>query len=82
MASFLHLRPHRPSESSEGFRMFRRRLVTAALEHAAAVIAFGLSELASPGRAVRSLLKHSTGSRVAAHPAGASATFEWGGSHG
>ncbi|MDX6467204.1 MAG: hypothetical protein QOI27_2244, partial [Gaiellaceae bacterium] len=52
MASFLHLRPHRPSETSEGSRMFRPRLVAAALVLAAAVIAFGLSELASPGRAV------------------------------
>src|SRR3978361_1229692 len=55
MASFLNLRPHRPSDPSEGSRMSRRRLVTAALVLAASVIAFALAELATQGNhAVRS----------------------------
>src|SRR3978361_396989 len=55
MASFLNLWPHRPSDSSEGSRISRRRLVVAALVLAASVIAFALSELATQGNhAVRS----------------------------
>ncbi|MDQ1535574.1 MAG: hypothetical protein QOF28_3335, partial [Actinomycetota bacterium] len=49
MASFPNLWPHRPSDSSEGSRTFRRRLVIAALVLAASVIAFALSELATQG---------------------------------
>jgi hypothetical protein len=83
MASFPNLRPHRPSDSSEGFRAFRRRLVIAAFVLAASVIAFALTELAAPGNhAMHSTLRHSTGTRVAALPADASATLGWGGSRG
>jgi hypothetical protein len=83
MASFPELWPHRPSDSSEGFGSFRHSLVTAAFVRAAHVIAPALSELATQGnRAVTARLGHSTGARVAAHPAGASAAFEWGGSRG
>jgi hypothetical protein len=83
MASFPDLWPHRPSDSSEGFGSFGYSLVAAAFVRAAHVNALALFELATQGsRAVTSRLRHSTGARVAAHPAGASATFEWGGSRG
>jgi hypothetical protein len=61
MASFPNLWPHRPSDSSEGYRTFRDGLVAAAL-FAAHAIASALAELATPGsHAVRSLPTVSTG---------------------
>jgi hypothetical protein len=62
MASFLNLWPHRPSETSEGFRMFGIRLVSAALVVAAHAIASALSELATQGsHAMRTQSKFLTG---------------------
>ena len=67
MASFPNLWPSRPSDSSEGSRSFRRRLVIAAFVQAVTHIAAALSELATQGNhAMRSTLRHSTGTRVAA----------------
>jgi hypothetical protein len=84
MASFPNLWPHRPSDSSEGFRTFRVRLAAAALVPAASAIASALSELAAQGTdALRSTLMHSTGTRLvlnsAALPVDASALVVRGG---
>jgi hypothetical protein len=62
MASFLDLWPYRPSETSEGFRMFRIRLAAAALIDAAHAIAVALSELATQGgRAMNTQSRFLTG---------------------
>jgi hypothetical protein len=86
MASFPNLWPHRPSDSSEGFRMFRVRLVAAALVPAASAGASALFELAAQGTdALRSTLMHSTGTRLlhsAALPVDASGPVRGGGSRG